>query len=452
MDGTTQLLESDRRYLVHPLHHPDDHRQPLVVVEGQGRDVARRRRPRIHRRPGRVCGTSMSAMAAANWPMRRPRRCARSPLPRPISAPPTSRRCASPRRSSATPTRIPPAVYFTTAGAEFERVLVQIRALLLEGQRQAGKDQDHLAHPRLSRRDDGGDERHRHGRLSQDVRAAGAGLHPGRAALRLSLAGQRGAGHRRRRCGREGDPRRRPRDRRGGHLPSRSWARAGSSSRRQPISPAARDLRPLRRPADRRRGDHRLRPHRQMVRARPLGRRAGPRLVRQGGDERLSAVGRRHRCRNMCTRRSRARRSTANSCMRRPIRGHPVCCAVGLRNVEIIESEGLVERAAVMGRRLLDRLEGTARSAGCRRCARARHDVRRRAGDRPQHQGAGARARRQGHRARRWRAGCCRASAPGSADPPIGDTICLSPPLSTPAEMLDRIPQILRESIVAATK
>ena len=47
-------------------------------------------------------------------------------------------------------------------------------------QGQAGKDQDHLAHPRLSRRDDGGDERHRHGRLSQDVRAAGARLHPGR--------------------------------------------------------------------------------------------------------------------------------------------------------------------------------------------------------------------------------------------------------------------------------
>src|SRR6202048_4049744 len=36
MDGTTELLETDRRYLVHPLHHPDDHRQPLVVVEGKG--------------------------------------------------------------------------------------------------------------------------------------------------------------------------------------------------------------------------------------------------------------------------------------------------------------------------------------------------------------------------------------------------------------------------------
>ena len=40
--------------------------------------------------------------------------------------------------------------------------------------------------------------------------------------------------------------------------------------------------------------------------------------------------------------------------------GHPACCAVGLRNVELIESEKLVERSALMGRRLL---------AGLRACA-----------------------------------------------------------------------------------
>ena len=40
----------------------------------------------------------------------------------------------------------------------------------------------------------------------------------------------------------------------------------------------------------------------------------------------------------------------------------------------------------------------------------------------------------------------------GSADPLIGDTICLAPPLMTPSEVLDRIPQILREAIVAATR
>jgi adenosylmethionine-8-amino-7-oxononanoate aminotransferase len=37
--------------------------------------------------------------------------------------------------------------------------------------------------------------------------------------------------------------------------------------------------------------------------------------------------------------------------------GHPTCCAVGLRNVEIMETERLWENAARMGRRLLDRLQ-----------------------------------------------------------------------------------------------
>src|SRR6266513_518783 len=36
MDGTTELLESDRRFLVHPLHHPEDHKAPLIVEEGRG--------------------------------------------------------------------------------------------------------------------------------------------------------------------------------------------------------------------------------------------------------------------------------------------------------------------------------------------------------------------------------------------------------------------------------
>ncbi|HEV7216834.1 MAG TPA: aspartate aminotransferase family protein [Chloroflexota bacterium] len=36
--------------------------------------------------------------------------------------------------------------------------------------------------------------------------------------------------------------------------------------------------------------------------------------------------------------------------------GHPACCAVGLRNLDIIEEEGLVERAATSGARLLHNL------------------------------------------------------------------------------------------------
>ena len=36
MDNTAELLEIDRRYLVHPLHHPEEHKAPLLVESGKG--------------------------------------------------------------------------------------------------------------------------------------------------------------------------------------------------------------------------------------------------------------------------------------------------------------------------------------------------------------------------------------------------------------------------------
>ena len=112
---------------------------------------------------------------------------------------------------------------------------------------------------------------------------------------------------------------------------------------------AARDLRPVRRAADRRRGDHRVRPHRQMVRARPLGCRARPRVVREGRDERLSAARRRHRV-EAGARRDPERRPLDRRFMHAATyRGHPVCCAVGMRNVEIIEEEGLSSAPRIEG-------------------------------------------------------------------------------------------------------
>src|SRR5947209_19727606 len=124
--------------------------------------------------------------------------------------------------------------------------------------------------------------------------------------------------------------------------------------------------------------------------------------------------------------------------------GHPVCCADGLRNVEIIESEGLVERAAVMGRRLLVGLEGL-------RDLSVVGDVRGlgmmcgvelvTGGDaKTPALGLGARITREA-----LARGLLPRIRPGSADPPVGDTICLAPPLMTPAEVLDRI-QIGRAS------
>jgi adenosylmethionine-8-amino-7-oxononanoate aminotransferase len=131
--------------------------------------------------------------------------------------------------------------------------------------------------------------------------------------------------------------------------------------------------------------------------------------------------------------------------------GHPVCCAVGLCNIEIIESEGLVERAAVMGRRLLAGLEelrnlplvGDVRGLGMMCGIELVTDR----NSRTPALGVGAHITREA-RAR----GLLPRIRPGSADPPVGDTICLSPPLSTPSETLDRIPQILHEAIAAATR
>jgi putrescine aminotransferase len=37
--------------------------------------------------------------------------------------------------------------------------------------------------------------------------------------------------------------------------------------------------------------------------------------------------------------------------------GHPTCCAVGLKNIEVMEKEGLVKRAEEMGARLLNGLK-----------------------------------------------------------------------------------------------
>ena len=130
--------------------------------------------------------------------------------------------------------------------------------------------------------------------------------------------------------------------------------------------------------------------------------------------------------------------------------GHPVCCAVGLRNVEIIESEGLVERAAVMGRHLLDGLEelrdlpvvGDVRGLGMMCGVELVSDRKTKAPA----LGVGARFVREA-----LARGLLPRIRAGSADPPIGDTICLAPPLSTPTEVLDRIPEILRDALVAAT-
>jgi adenosylmethionine-8-amino-7-oxononanoate aminotransferase len=129
--------------------------------------------------------------------------------------------------------------------------------------------------------------------------------------------------------------------------------------------------------------------------------------------------------------------------------GHPVCCAVALRNLDIIEDEGLVERAAAMGTRLLEGLEslrdlpavGDVRGLGMM-CG---VELVREKPTKAPLLGTAARLTEEA-----LARGLLIRMRVGAADPAIGDTITLAPPLSTPTDVLDRIPEILRQAIKAA--
>lgn len=131
--------------------------------------------------------------------------------------------------------------------------------------------------------------------------------------------------------------------------------------------------------------------------------------------------------------------------------GHPACCAVALTNLEIIERENLVERAAVMGRRLLAGLQtlldlptvGDVRGLGMM-CGVELVESKK---SRAPASGLGGRVAREA-----LSRGLIIRIRGGTADPAIGDTICVAPPLMTPHETIERIVDILRASIVAASR
>jgi adenosylmethionine-8-amino-7-oxononanoate aminotransferase len=130
--------------------------------------------------------------------------------------------------------------------------------------------------------------------------------------------------------------------------------------------------------------------------------------------------------------------------------GHPVCCAVGLANIDIIEREGLVERAAVMGQRLQDGLQtlrslpavGEVRGLGMLAAVELVEDQ----GTRKPALGLGARVVAEAMK----RGLILRQRGGNSGPPPSGDSLCLAPPLMTPEATLDRIVEIVGESIAAA--
>ncbi|HET6610074.1 MAG TPA: aspartate aminotransferase family protein [Rhodopila sp.] len=130
--------------------------------------------------------------------------------------------------------------------------------------------------------------------------------------------------------------------------------------------------------------------------------------------------------------------------------GHPVCCAVGLANINIMEKEGMVERARVQGDRFRTGLEtlsslpcvGEVRGIGMLAAIELVEDK----GSRAPAKGLGAKVVAQAMD----RGLIARLRAAADGPPASGDVICFAPPLSTPETTLDRIVQIMGESIQAA--
>ncbi len=130
--------------------------------------------------------------------------------------------------------------------------------------------------------------------------------------------------------------------------------------------------------------------------------------------------------------------------------GHPSCCAVGLANIDIIEKEGLVERAAVQGKRFLQGLE-TLRSLPCVGDVRGLGMMA--AIELVADKGTGQPAIGPGGRvvAEAARHGLIIRQRGGGTAPVSGDSLCFAPPLMTPEATLDRIVQIVGESIAAVS-
>ena len=132
--------------------------------------------------------------------------------------------------------------------------------------------------------------------------------------------------------------------------------------------------------------------------------------------------------------------------------GHPTCCAVGLANLDVLEREGLAERSAVVGRRLLAGLEtlktipvvGEVRGLGMM-CAVELVEDR---GSRKPAAGLGAKVVAQAME----RGLLLRQRGSGTMGGiTSGDTLVLAPPLMTPETTVDRIVQIIGDSLAAAT-
>lgn len=129
--------------------------------------------------------------------------------------------------------------------------------------------------------------------------------------------------------------------------------------------------------------------------------------------------------------------------------GHPTCCAVGLANLDLFDREHLVDRAAAMGSRLQQQARalrdlpavGDVRGLGLMCGIELVADKNTKAPA----VGVGAKVVAEARR----RGLITRIRAGQAGEHPIGDTICLAPPLIVTDSQVDRMIDILRESITA---
>jgi adenosylmethionine-8-amino-7-oxononanoate aminotransferase len=125
--------------------------------------------------------------------------------------------------------------------------------------------------------------------------------------------------------------------------------------------------------------------------------------------------------------------------------GHPTCCAVALKNIEIIENEGLVARAEAMGARLLGGLQtlhelehvGDVRGKGLMAAVELVAD---KASKQAYPVEAGIGNKVFGELVKH-----------GVYTRVLGDQLLFAPPLVTTEAQIDQIVTVLRESIVAVT-
>jgi adenosylmethionine-8-amino-7-oxononanoate aminotransferase len=123
--------------------------------------------------------------------------------------------------------------------------------------------------------------------------------------------------------------------------------------------------------------------------------------------------------------------------------GHPTCCAVALANLKILDEEGLIQRAAEMGNRLheglhtLDDMDhvGNVRGIGMMAAVELVEDKATKQSF-PASAKYGARVGQE-------------LMQRGLYTRMRGDILCLAPPFVTTAEQIDRIVEVVRESLKA---